>query len=294
MGEKKPAVTIVTPTFNRADLLNRCYNSLCAQTSKDFEWIIVDDGSSDDTELVVSKFQAQEFSIIYVKKENGGKHTALNASHPYISGEYVLILDSDDFLLENAVESVCRKWETFRSNPDVGVVIFLRGKNKHTANCTVDIFNKPIDILRHKKNRGYGTDCCEVVRTDLFLKYPFPVYPNEKFVAECALWNRIAQTHKCVYIDEIIYICEYLEGGLSDSGRKMRMKNPLGGMFTSELRMVKKNYFLQRIKYGMLYCCYGRFAGQKAKQIVKSAKYKTLTALCILPGWIMYCLWKEK
>lgn len=289
-----PFLSVITPTYNRGHLLQRCYNSLCSQTDMDFEWIIVDDGSVDDTEAIINSFAVTDFPIIYIKKENGGKHTALNAAHPHIRGRYVLILDSDDYLTENAVQSVVANWERYATNDDVACVTFLRGSDIETPLCTASAYDTPVDILRFKRSIIHSSDCCEVIRTDLFLKYPFPVFEGERFVAECALWNRVAQTHKCVYIKEVIYICEYLEGGLSDAGRAMRIRNPLGGMFTSKLRMCRKNFFKQRIKYGLLYVCYGFFAGSSAKELLHSSKYQLLTGMCLLPGYLMYRLWKKK
>ena len=98
-----PTLSIVTPTYNRGELLKRCFVSLLKQSDQDFEWIIVDDGSTDNTEEVVNGFTA-DFPVKYVKKENGGKHTALNKSHAYIQGKYVVILDSDDYLYPNTIE----------------------------------------------------------------------------------------------------------------------------------------------------------------------------------------------
>ncbi len=294
MPEKMPFLTIITPTHNRAHLLSRCYDSLCMQTDMDFEWIIVDDGSQDNTEEVASGFSSEQIPIIYIKKENGGKHTALNTAHPYVHGRFVLILDSDDFLIPEAVETVRKAWAHYEDNKEIGIVILLRGKNADTPDCTAVVANEPVDIMRSKRIRGFGMDCCEVIRSELFLKYPFPVFSGEKFIAECALWNRVAKTHKCVYINEVIYICEYLEGGLSDSGRNMRLKNPRGGMFTSDLRMAGKNYFPQRVKYGLLYGCYGFFAGLSVREILSGTEHRILVAVCLFPGYILYKRWKKR
>ena len=101
-------LSIVTPVYNRAKLLERCFQSLLRQSCGDFEWIVVDDGSSDDPGAVLDRLTRQaSFPTQFVRKENGGKHTALNAAHPYIHGSYVLILDSDDMLTEDAVEVEC-------------------------------------------------------------------------------------------------------------------------------------------------------------------------------------------
>lgn len=287
-------LSIVTPVYNRASLLRACYRSLRQQTCFDFEWIIVDDGSVDAPEREVSGFSEDLFPIHFIQKENGGKHTALNAAHPHIHGKYVLILDSDDYLTENAVEQIKEAWEEYANNPQIGVVIFLRGSEKDAPLCTASDEYTPVDILRYRRNPIRSSDCCEVIRTELFLQYPFPVFPGERFVAECALWNRVAITHKCIYINEVIYICEYLAGGLTDSGRAMRIRSPRGGMYTSQLRMCKKNYFKQRIKYGLLYCCYGYFAGIGPGTLLKENPHKVLTSACMLPGYILYRKWKKE
>ena len=107
MNDQKPFLTIITPAYNRADLLKECFRSLQRQSDRDFQWIVVDDGSTDHTDQVMKEILRQKdwMDICFVRKENGGKHTALNASHPYIKGGYVLILDSDDTLTEDAVEA---------------------------------------------------------------------------------------------------------------------------------------------------------------------------------------------
>lgn len=287
-------MSIITPAYNRGHLLKKCYESLLAQTDKDFQWIIVDDGSADDTRAVVASFETEEFEIIYVPKENGGKHTALNASHPYIRGEYVLILDSDDYLTDTAVAQVREGWKAWSENEQVGMVTFLKGSSPEEPNCTGAVTGEPVDILTGRRNVIRSMDCCEVIRAELFRKYPFPVFPGERFVSECALWNRVAKTHKCVYINHVVYICEYLEGGLTDSGRAMRIRNPRGGMFTSDLRMGRNNFLKQRIKYGLLYTCYGFFAGMKPGEILAGTAHKAVAALCLVPGYALYRCWKKR
>lgn len=289
-----PLLTIITPTYNRGDLLKTCYESLLRQSDKDFQWIIVDDGSTDDTQAVVSGFEPAGFPIIYVKKENGGKHTALNASHPHIRGKYVLILDSDDSLTDTAVEQVRRGWEVWADNEQVGMIAFLRGKTVTDPLCIGTVTGEPVDIMRCKRRMIHSSDCCEVIREDLFRRYPFPAFPGERFMGEGVLWNRVAMTHKCVYINDVIYICEYLDGGLTKSGRAMRIRNPRGGMLSAEISMQKKNYWHLRIKNGLLYTCYGFFAGLTPGKMLGGTEYKGVVALCMVPGFMLHLYWKKK
>lgn len=289
-----PFLSIVTPTYNRAHLLPACFESLKKQTDFDFEWIIVDDGSTDNTAEIASGFNTDLFPVVYVHKENGGKHTALNASYDHIRGKYVLILDSDDYLTEDAVAVVRKYWADYASNDSIAMITLLRGHSKDDPLCTGPIANEPVDILRYKRHLIHSTDCCEVIRADVLKKYPFPVFEGERFLSECALWNRVALKYKCVYINEVIYICEYLEGGLTQSGRPLRIRNPRGGMYISNLRMGPNNYVTQRLKYGLLYCCYGFFAGLTPGQIMRGTEHKPVAALCLIPGWGLYHYWKHK
>lgn len=287
-------LSIVTPTFNRAGYLDRCYQSLLKQTCFDFEWILVDDGSTDNTAEVVSAFQPHKFRLCYIRKENGGKHTALNAAHDRIHGLYVLILDSDDRLTETAVKEVLAAWSRFAQDEKVGIVTFLMGTDQDHPVCTVKDYDVPVEIMRYRRKRYIRTDCCDVFRAELFKEYPFPVFEGEKFIAECALWDRISFTHKRVYEQSIIYICEYLEGGLTKQGRGMRLRNPHGGMFTSDLRMDRSNFLRERVKNGLLHTCYAKAAGISFGEMVRKSRSPYLAALCSPFGTILYYYWKRK
>ena len=294
MKDCAPVLTVVTPTYNRAHLLSACYESLRCQTCKDFEWIIVDDGSRDETAQVAASFDDAGFPIIYVKKENGGKHTALNASHPYIRGKYVLILDSDDSLTEGAVADVLEQWGKYEEREDIGVVTCLRVTPEGTVFAYVNDYDIPVDLLTYPRTVNLGNDCCEVIRAELLKKYPFPVFEGERFLSEGVLWSQVAKTHKCVYINNPIYLCEYLEDGLTKAGRALRIRNPRGGMLSASFGMSRENSLRQRIKSGLLYTCYGFFAGMTPVQTVKQCREKSIACLCLPFGWVLYRYWKHK
>lgn len=289
-----PTLSIITPTFNRAAYLEHCYHSLDSQTNHDFEWIIVDDGSTDETPEIVKMFRAERFTLRFVRKENGGKHTALNAAHPYIEGKYVLILDSDDYLTESAVQTVLDAWKQFEQNKEIGIVTFLKGTDASHPVCEVAEYGVPVDIMRYHRIRHIRTDCCEVIRAELFKKYPFPEFDGERFFAESALWDQVSFTHKCVYQPDVIYICQYLEDGLTESGRKLRLKNPYSGMFTSNLRMDRKNSAKNRIKNGLLYMCYGKCAGIPVKKLIHTSRSPFLAAVCTLGGHLLFYHWRRR
>lgn len=295
MKNKSPSLSIITPSYNRGNMLKNCFESLRFQSNYDFEWIVVDDGSMDDTRSVMEYISNEHipFEIRYIWKENGGKHTALNAAHPYIHGKYVLILDSDDTLTSDAVETVLNGWSKYDANADIGIVIFLKQLSDGTICARGKEEDIVIDVLNQKRICNVASDCCEVIRTELFKKYPFPVFDGERFLAETALWYRAGLDAKCVYINKPIYICEYLEGGLTKSGKKMRIRNCHGGMYTSYLRMNQRCALKERIKAGLLYVCYGCFAKISIAEMLKKAKgCRCWTLMCLIPGTALYFYWK--
>lgn len=227
----KYELTILTATYNREGTLTRLYESLCSQTRKGFQWLIIDDGSTDGTKELVKGFGDNGFEIEYQRKSNGGKHTALNFSHPYIKGKLVIIVDSDDFLLPEAVEVICEDWKRFQERQDVGGLSYFRcDKNGKPYSSAAKEYYYIDNDISYRVNHFITGDRCEVVRTDVFTQYPFPVFENETFMSEGWFWRKMALKYLTVYVNRSLYICEYLEGGLTKSGRSMRMKNPLGMM----------------------------------------------------------------
>lgn len=128
MSDDNIALTILTPTYNRASYLQVLYQSLCRQTCRDFQWLVVDDGSSDATEALMQGFIAEtKIRIDYKRKVNGGKHTALNYSQPYIKGRYLVIVDSDDYLTDDAVDRILTKWAKYAADETIAGLTFQRG-----------------------------------------------------------------------------------------------------------------------------------------------------------------------
>lgn len=126
MSLNYPSLTIITPTYNRKDHLPMLYESLCRQTCQDFQWLVIDDGSTDGTDAWFALLPNTTFLKEYQKKENGGKHTALNYSHPYIKGKWMTIVDSDDFLKDDAVEVIIDKWKQYEDDQTIGGITFQR------------------------------------------------------------------------------------------------------------------------------------------------------------------------
>ena len=289
----KYPLTILTPTYNREKYLTVLYDSLKKQTNQNFQWLIIDDGSTDNTKKVIDRFEGQDFLLEYHKKKNGGKHTAINYSHPYIKGEMVCIVDSDDWLLPEAVERIVENGEKYFSFENIRLLTFLRGKNKEEA-INTSFLEHPV-ISNHISFRVNGHrvgDCCEIIAADVLKEFPFPEHEGERFLGEGYLWNKSGFKYDTVYIPEIIYVCEYLEGGLTKSGRKLRISCPLGGMDNSDSffdtgdgREVNSKTLR---KEAMLFVCYGKFAGFSKKEILSKCNRRDLAKKYYIFGWLLY------
>lgn len=296
MSTVHPSLTLLTPTYNRADLLPSVYESLLAQTVTDFEWLVVDDGSTDGTRAVLQGFQSdpnRHFSMQVLEKENGGKHTAINLAAPHISAPLCLILDSDDRLTPDAVETVLREWAPYADDPTLCGLSLQRG---YSATEPIGEFPSEVtrsDHIRFRINGGIGGDCCEVIRTDVLREFPFPEFPNERFLGENYLWVNAALKYETMYIRKIVYLGNYLEGGLSQSGRAMRMRNPLGGMVAARVEMHPRIRLRWRIKKAILYACYGFAAGWRPKKIRQSSGHPFLVGLMMPAGWLLCKKWSK-
>lgn len=210
-------VTVCTPTYNRAYCLSDLYQSLKVQTNKNFEWIIVDDGSCDNTKGIVSDWVEHEknFDIRYIYKENGGKHTAVNRGVQHAQGECLIIVDSDDILAPNAIEDILTAFAELPQEGFAGVgfnKLFLDGSLVGTTFSGDSVDATSLERPRY----NIGGDKAEVFYTEILKKYPFPVFEGERFLTEAIVWNRIAAAgYKLRWYNKGIYLCQYREDGLS-------------------------------------------------------------------------------
>lgn len=289
-----PVVTVLTATYNRRYRLPALYESLCSQTNRDFQWLIIDDGSSDDTRAYIESLPQGEFLIEYYWKENGGKHTALNYAHPYIKGELVFMVDSDDYLEADAIEKIILRWNKYKDNSKIGVLSFRkRTVDGKPLSTTVD---EPYieDDITYRVNHNISGDRSEVIRTDLFVKYPLPEFKNEKFMGEGWLFRQIANEHKTVYLNSAIYVCDYLEGGLSKNGRLLRMKCPYGMMENCKSFFVPSVRWAVQTKEMLAFGVYGLCAGLSLRGILQ-ASGRPVRQLLIMPeSYFLFCYWSKK
>lgn len=223
-------LTVFTPAYNRADLLGRCFESMKRQTRKDFIWMIIDDGSTDDTRQVVESWQRQplDFGIEYYYKENGGLHTAYNEAIAHIETELCVCIDSDDFMPDDAVEKILAFWEQNGSDEVAGIVgldFDLEGKvigDPLPDQKTVNL----IDLLVGKYPIHNG-DRTNVVRTALYKKYaPMKVFPGERNFNPHYLHLQISKEYDFLVLNENLRFVEYQPGGMSNSMLRQYRSSP--------------------------------------------------------------------
>lgn len=237
MTMKYPFITILTPTYNRASLLPRLFDSLLRQTYKDFEWIVVDDGSTDDTREVVANLKEKcggAFPMGYVYKANGGKHMAINIGAERARGELLFIADSDDLLTDDALETVANSWhdisddKSFAGIAGLDITMDTRevigsGLPQEHIDCNA------IDIRYRHHVTG---DMKEVFRTEVLREFPFPEFAGERFCPEQLVWFRMARRYRLRYINKPIYIADYQPDGITAGITRARMRNPSASMLT--------------------------------------------------------------
>ena len=288
-------IGIITPTYNRAKLLPRLYQSLCKQTCFDFSWYIVDDGSTDNTLEVVRSFEAKEFAIKIIKKSNGGKHTALTAGLKHIGEELVFIVDSDDWLAEDAIEAICKDWQVYKDQSTIAGLSYYKmykGGQRVSKSYPGDhIIDTHINMRINNSIKG---DCAEVIRRDVLELYPFPEIAGERFLSEAVVWNAISEKYKMVYVSKGVYFCEYQSDGLSSNSKRNQIQNPLGTMLHAKAHLYRSVRLSIRLKYACMYIAISRFAKINLVKALKASGNRWLCLVMLIPGFTLYFFWKRK
>lgn len=302
-------ITVFTPTYNRSYIILELFDSLMKQTYRNFEWLIVDDGSTDDTEQVINKLKEKaEFDIRYYKKENEGKHIAINYGAKWANGEWFFIVDSDDKLVKDALLLVSKYCLQIEKNHKYAGVVGLRGNsaevpilswhNEKRNRKKKELLSKKFidaDAIEYFFRMNIHGDHAEVVRTDVLRKYPFPKYGNEKYLTEGYLWYTLAiEGYLFRWFNQVIYITEYLEDGLTHNGRKVAMKNPVGRKnFDNLLIKIKRVPLAKKIYFCADYFRFGYHSKENLLNLWGECNNKLL-ALIGLPLSLAVILVRDK
>ena len=271
--------SVFTPTYNRANTIGRTYEYLCKQTLRSFEWIIVDDGSTDDTEDIVQRWiKESKITIVYLKQVNGGKHRAFNKAVQMAKGEIFICLDSDDYYIETALKTIAYYYEQIRKDKLVvgfSCLVSDFGGNLIGTELPSDQFIcSHYDLYHSYKVKG---DKGLIYYTSILKMYPFPEIENELFVSEALILNRISRYYKICCINKVLCKVEYRKDGLSNRYHQLCLQSPKGySLYMNELNYFKLS-FIDYVINTANYVRYSLFARKSFRNIYNEAINKRWT-----------------
>jgi len=245
-------LTVFTPAFNRAYCIDQLYDSLLRQTKKNFTWLVVDDGSTDNTKELIEKWQKErKIDIQYIYQENQGMHGAHNTAYANIDTELNVCIDSDDFMTDNAIELILDKWKTIEDKSNIAGIVGLDidKKGNVIGRKIPDNVNYSTYYDIRNVHKAIG-DKKLVMRTDIVKKYPkYPLFKNERFVPLGTLHFMIDQDYKLACLNEALCVVEYMADGSSLNIFKQYKRHPKGFRYSREIQLTyAKEFNLQVIK----------------------------------------------
>lgn len=260
-------LTVFTPTYNRVHTLERTFRSLCRQHFKDFEWLVVDDGSTDGTaELITGLRALADFPINYVAKENGGKHTAYNEGLRRARGRWFFTVDSDDWLPDDSLAHIADIAPEAEKDPRIAGIIAL----KEYPDGRLIGRPYPADLRRASlfelERNGHRGERSLVFKTEIARQYPFPVIAGEKFMTESVVYDRIAVHYDFMVSNLILTTCEYQPDGLSSDPYRIIAKNPGGYALYYAGRLDAARGVREFLRYALRYLGMARLSGRKIYQ----------------------------
>lgn len=287
-------LTVFTPAYNRAHTLPRTYQSLRLQDCKDFVWLIVDDGSSDNTAEIVCNWQKKDngFEIRYIYKENGGMHTAHNVAYENIDTEINVCIDSDDCLALGAVRKILEKWREVKNLGYAGLIGL-------DADLDGNLIGKgfPKGMFETTLAGYYAAGGCGdkklVYRTDVIKQYPsYPVFEGERYVALAYKYRLIDQDYKLAIINEVLCNVEYQVDGHSAGMWKEYFHSPKGFAFYRMVCMRHPETSKRLIIDCVHYCSSSLIA--RNRNYIKESPCKLLTVACTIPGVVLAMITRKK
>lgn len=282
----KPFLTVFTPAYNRAYTLPRTYESMKSQKCTDFIWLIVDDGSTDNTAELVRQWQSEEndFEIRYIYKENGGMHTAHNTAYALIDTELNTCVDSDDALAPDAVQIIYDAWQKVKNQGYAGMLaldaefggkLIGKGFPEGLTETTLGGYYR----------KGGSGDKKLILRTDIVRQYPsYPTFEGERFVPLGSLYTMIDKDYKLAVLDAVVCLVEYMPDSSTNNMLRQYYRNPNGFRYGRLVELQSPLNLKRRLKVYVHYAAESILAG---KPILKDAPNKLLTLAAIPFGWAL-------
>lgn len=280
-------LTIFTPAYNRAHTIGRTYESLCRQTCKDFEWLIVDDGSSDNTRVLVEGWiKENKIPIRYIYQQNQGMHGAHNTAYRYIETELNTCIDSDDYMPDDAVEKIITFWKRNGSNRYAGLIGLDRTEDGKIIGTKFPEDMNSTTLYGFYAQGGKG-DKKLVYRTEVIRRYPeYPLFEGERYVSLGYKYQLIDQDFELLTLNEPLVVVEYQPDGSSRNMYKQYWNNPKGFAF---IRKMDMKYIPSR-KRKFMACVHYVSSSLRAKnrRFISESPLPFLTLLAVIPGFLLY------
>lgn len=281
-------ITVFTPTYNRAYTLHKCYESLKKQTCKEFIWLVIDDGSTDNTKELVDKWIFEKLiNIRYHFQDNKGMHGAHNSAYELIDTELNVCIDSDDFMTDDAIEKIINFWHKNKSDNMSGIAALNIYNDGQVIGTKFPESLKTSTLFDLYNRHGVKGDKKLIYRTELTKAYPYPIYEGEKYLGLDYKYKKIDLSHELLMMNEAVCIVEYMEDGSSKNMLRQYRRNPRGWSFYRIENMKNPNANLQ---YKFKECIHyvSSCLMSKNKGFLKETPCKLLTILAVPFGLLLY------
>ena len=287
-------LTVFTPAYNRAYSIHLCYESLCRQTCKDFVWLVVDDGSTDNTKELIESWQKKDngFEIKYVYKPNGGMHTAHNTAYENIDTEINVCIDSDDYMTDDAVEKIVNLWKEKGDKKYAGIIALDCLQNGEIIGSELEK-DRETTTLKGFYQRGGKGDKKLIYRTDVMKSYPpYPEFEGEKYVSIAYKYYLADEDYELLILNEPVCVVEYMSDGSSTNMYRQYLKNPKGFAFIRKVDMQKAGSLKELFRCTTHYVSSSIIS--KNKNFIKESPKKAATVLSIPFGAALTVYIKHK
>lgn len=292
-GFMNPTLTIFTPAYNRAHTIGRTYESLCRQTCKDFEWLVVDDGSKDNTRELVEGWIAESLiPIRYIYQDNQGMHGAHNTAYRNITTELNVCIDSDDYMPDDAVEKIVTFWKKHGSDKYAGIIGLDKAMGGDIIGTRFSENLKETTLMGFYDAGGIG-DKKLVYRTSVINQYPeYPIFEGERYVGLAYKYHLVDQDYPLLVLNEVLCIVEYQTDGSSMNMYRQYWNNPKGWSFYRKEEMKVTKDWKRKMIVNIHYVSSSIMAHNR--HLIKESPNKVMTIIALPFGVALYLFIKYK
>lgn len=288
-------LTIFTPTYNRVQTLKRTYDSLVRQNFTDAEWLIVDDGSTDETQEFVDQITSEApFCVRYCWIEHGGKHRAYNKALTLAQGDLFFVVDSDDWLPDFSLINIMKRAGRLLKDDQPGYIVALKQRpdgsifGLHLPQDNAFTTLHRLDELKCIGERSF------VFRTEVARRYRFPEIDAENFVTESVIYDRIDRDWLALTLDTPITVCEYQPCGLSSDIYRLMWYNPTGFMIYHYQRTDNATTWRERFRHTIRYHAFRKISQKRCEWRTYNGSYRFFVNLFSFVGMAGRLYYKMK